>query len=108
LEEEYPPEPRRDEAGNVKLVRVPLHETWAAMEAAHAAGLVRNIGVSNFTSQLLLDLLSYCSVRPAVHQIELHPYLAQPRQLAFCARHGIAVTAYSSFGAASYVELGVG
>ncbi len=45
--------------GKVIFDKVPLSETWAAMEALVDAGLVRNIGVANFTSQLLNDLLSY-------------------------------------------------
>jgi aryl-alcohol dehydrogenase-like predicted oxidoreductase len=49
----------RDAAGNVEFDPVPLADTWRAMEALVDAGLVRNIGVANFSSQLLLDLLSY-------------------------------------------------
>ena len=45
--------------GKVIFDKVPLSETWAAMEALVDAGLVRNIGVANFGSQLLNDLLSY-------------------------------------------------
>ena len=47
------------------------------------AGLVRHIGVSNFSIQLLTDLLSYCRIKPAVNQIELHPYLTQEHQVRF-------------------------
>jgi D-xylose reductase len=53
------------------------------------------------------DVLASCSIRPAVHQIELHPYLTQTRQLRFCAQEKIAVTAFSPLGAPSYLPLGM-
>jgi D-xylose reductase len=91
----------------MKPVRVPYAETWGAMEELQRAGLVKRIGVCNLTTALLRDVLSYCSIRPAVHQLELHPYLAQPRQVRFCAEEGIAVTAFSPLGAPSYLPLGM-
>ena len=56
---------------------------------------------------MLRELLGTCSIRPTVHQIEVHPYLAQPRQLRFCAQEKIAVTAFSPLGAPSYLPLGM-
>jgi diketogulonate reductase-like aldo/keto reductase len=38
-------------------------------------GLVKNIGVSNCTVAMLIDLWSYAKVKPVMNQIELHPYL---------------------------------
>ena len=55
--------------------RVPMHRLWAKLEKLYDQGRTRSIGVSNFNVQLTLDLLSYARVRPAVNQIELHPYL---------------------------------
>jgi D-xylose reductase len=107
FEEKYPAESPRDAAGKVRFARVPMHATWGALEELHTAGLVRNLGVSNFNAQLLVDLLSYARVPPLVNQVEMHPYLNQARLLAFCQAHGIAVTAYSPFGGSSYVELGL-
>ena len=49
----------RDADGKVVFDKVPIADTWRAMEALVDAGLVRNIGVCNFSSQLLLDVLSY-------------------------------------------------
>lgn len=86
---------------------VPYIETWRAMEDLQRAGLVKRIGVCNLNISQLRDLLTQCAVRPAVHQMEMHPYLVQPRQLRFCAAEKIAVTAFSPFGAPSYVPLGM-
>jgi alcohol dehydrogenase (NADP+) len=77
---------------------VPLRSTWEGMEAAVAAGLTRHIGVSNFSSRKLLDLLAHCRLRPEVNQVELHPLLQQPELLAVCAREGVHLTAYSPLG----------
>jgi D-xylose reductase len=91
----------------MKPTRVPIAEAWRAMEELVRAGLVRNIGVSNFGVSLLRDLLSYAEIRPAVLQVEMHPYLAQEKLVRFCKREGIVVTAFSPLGAASYVEIGM-
>ena len=86
---------------------VPISETWQAMEELVKAGLVRDIGVSNFGCSLLRDLLSYARLQPAVLQIELHPYLTQEKLLRFCRETGITVTAFSPLGAVSYLSLGM-
>ncbi len=106
----YPPEWFHDPKAAqpaMRPIKVPYADTWGAMEELQRAGLVKRIGVCNLNISALRDVLSYCSIRPAVHQIELHPYLAQPRQLRFCAQEGIAVTAFSPLGAPSYVPLGM-
>jgi diketogulonate reductase-like aldo/keto reductase len=110
FETRYPPGWFFDpEAAEPKMqpVAVPIAETWAAMEDLVEAGLVRNIGVCNFNVALLRDLLSYAKIPPAVLQVELHPYLAQPKLLRFCREQQIAVTGFSPLGAASYVSLGM-
>lgn len=101
--ERYPPEWLKD--GKLVEERVPIAETWAAMEKLVDEGLVKHIGVANFSAVLLMDLLSYARIKPAVLQVEMHPYLQQPRLLELCRREGIAVTAFSPLGAGSYVEL---
>jgi alcohol dehydrogenase (NADP+) len=75
-----------------------IHSTWEGMEAALEAGLTRHIGVSNFSSRKLHDLLSHCRLRPEVNQVELHPLLQQPSLLADCKAEGIHITAYSPLG----------
>ena len=51
-------------------------ETWQAMEEVYAGGRCRAIGVSNFNPHHLRRLFAETTVRPAVNQIEVHPYLA--------------------------------
>jgi hypothetical protein len=75
------------------------------METLVDKKLARSIGVSNFSAQLLMDLLRYARVRPATLQIEHHPYLTQSRLVNYAQEQGIAVTAYSSFGPLSFLEL---
>jgi len=78
--------------------QVPLGSTWEGMEAAQEAGLTRHIGVSNFSSRKLHDLLAHCRIRPEVNQVERHPLLQQPALVADCAAEGVHITAYSPLG----------
>jgi D-xylose reductase len=108
FEVRYPPGWVFDPAASqprMEPAAVPLSETWGAMEELVSAGLVRNIGVCNVGVSLLRDLLSYARIRPAVLQVELHPYLTQEKLLRFCRESQIAVTAFSPLGAQSYFSL---
>ena len=89
----------------LELSNASIRETWTAMESLVDQKLARSIGVSNFSAQLLMDLLRYARIRPATLQIEHHPYLTQTRLVDYAQRQGIAVTAYSSFGPLSFLEL---
>jgi len=108
IEERYPPEWIADPSASeprMERAAVPLHETWAAMEALVEQGLVRAIGVCNYNSALIHDLMTYSSLKPAMLQIEAHPYLAQERLIRLAREYGIDVTAFSPLGAQSYFEL---
>jgi 2,5-diketo-D-gluconate reductase A len=70
-------------------------ETWKAMEEIYASGRCRSIGVSNFQAHHLRRLFSKTEVRPAVNQIEVHPYLTQEELRAFDADHEIVTEAWS-------------
>lgn len=110
FEVRYPPEWVYDPSSAnpiIELEKVPIAETWRAMEDLVPKGLVRSIGVCNFTVQSLMDLLSYAVVSPAVVQVEMHAYLTQPELLAFCRSHGLQVVAFSPLGSSSYRELGM-
>lgn len=82
-----------------------IQETWTAMESLVDKKLARSIGISNFSAQLIMDLLRYARIRPATLQIEHHPYLTQAGLIDYVQKEGIAVTAYSSFGPLSFLEL---
>lgn len=69
--------------------------------------MTKNIGVSNFNVGLIRDLINSSKIKPAVLQIQLHPLLTQKKLIKYCRSKNIQITAYSSFGAASYAELGV-
>ena len=46
-------------------INEPLYKIWARMEKLVELGLTRSIGVANFNVQLLLDMFTYCNIRPA-------------------------------------------
>ncbi|MEL6109544.1 MAG: aldo/keto reductase [Planctomycetota bacterium] len=84
---------------------VPIIETWQAMTELVDAGLVKNLGVCNFGTSLLRDLMASSDVKPEVLQIELHPYLTQEKLLRLCKEHQIHVTGFSPLGALSYFSI---
>lgn len=86
--------------GIVKTAKIPIKDTWQAMEKLVEKGLVKSIGVANFTAPMLLDILTYARIPPAVNQIEIHPYNTQDKLVEFCQKKNILVTAYSPFGSA--------
>ncbi|MDA8909205.1 aldo/keto reductase [bacterium] len=108
FEERYPPgwffDPEAENP-SMKHIDVPYADTWGAMEELVDAGLVKRIGVCNLGTAMLRDLKSYARIQPAVNQVEIHPYLTQDNLLRYCQDAGIAVTAFSPFGASSYVPL---
>ncbi|GLC35191.1 hypothetical protein PLESTM_000289300 [Pleodorina starrii] len=76
----------------------PLADTWAAMEALVDKGLVRTIGVSNFSIKKLERLMTSARIKPAVVQVESHPYWRNEALRGWCAERGIHLTAYSPLG----------
>lgn len=75
-----------------------LEETWAELEKLVDEGLVKSIGVSNFTIPQIQRILNVARIPISVLQIELHPYLAMAETLEFCKQHNIVITAYSPLG----------
>jgi D-xylose reductase len=92
---------------SMQSIKVPVAETWGAMEELVDAGLVRTIGVCNFGISLLRDLQAVARIQPSSLQVEMHPRLTQEKLLRFCKQENIAVTAFSPLGAPSYVPLGM-
>ncbi|WP_298336493.1 aldo/keto reductase [uncultured Erythrobacter sp.] len=108
IEERYPPEwlfnPDAAEP-EMRPAPVPLYQTWHAMETLVEKGLVNRIGVCNYNSALIHDLMTYASVKPSHLQIESHPYLTQEKLIRCAKDYGMDVTAFSPLGAQSYFEL---
>ena len=85
------------------LIHWPGHDaykrrkSWQAMEEIYNGKLSKAIGVSNYRVEHLEELLKYAKTKPAVNQIEFHPYIydQQLATLEFCKQHGIVVEAYS-------------
>jgi D-xylose reductase len=108
IEERYPPGWFADPEAAYPVVeadRVPIIETWRAMEDLVQTGLVKEIGVCNFGCSLLRDLMNQAEIPPAMLQIEMHPYLTQEKLTRFCHESNIGVTAFSPLGAQSYFQL---
>lgn len=70
-------------------------ETWQTMVQLQKEGLIRSVGVSNFTQEHLNTIIEESGVIPAVNQIELHPHFPQAHMRAFHAEHGIQTQSWS-------------
>jgi len=88
----------------ISLERQPLADTWGAMEDVVEAGLVRCIGVSNFSSAKLAALASGARILPAVNQVERHPWLQQNDLLHHCRERGVVLTAYAPLGSGATLD----
>ncbi|NBC56961.1 MAG: aldo/keto reductase, partial [Bacteroidetes bacterium] len=82
----------------LSLQEVPVIETWQAMQEAKEQGLVKHLGVSNFSVTKLKDLMGKTDNPPEMNQVELHPFLHQDGLLEFCHSNDIHLTAYSPLG----------
>jgi len=75
--------------------QIPLSETLGALARVKQQGLVRHIGVSNFTVALIEEAVTLCSEPLVCDQVEYHPYRDQADVSDACRRHGMALVAYS-------------
>jgi len=85
-----------------KITSPPLHVVWKVLEDQVHAGKIRSIGVSNCTMTILMDVLAYCEITPAVNQIECHPYLQQTQMAKIHHKFGIYIQAYAAIGAGAW------
>lgn len=95
--------PKNDE-DYLSLEEAPIIDTWNKMLEAKKEGLVKHVGVSNFSVKKLKDLLSKTDDAPEMNQVELHPYLQQNDLLEFCSKNKIHLTAYSPLGSGDRVD----
>src|SRR5580658_4560580 len=89
----------RDQNGNIIYDRgVTLLDTWRAMESLADQGKCRAIGLSDVTLENLVPLYEAARIKPAVVQVESHPYHPQTELLDFCKQKGIVLLAFAPLG----------
>jgi alcohol dehydrogenase (NADP+) len=89
----------RDKNGNVLYDRdVSLLDTWKAMETLVDHGKCRAIGLSDITLNTLKSIYESARIKPAVVQVEAHPYLPETELLQFCQERGIVFLAFAPLG----------
>lgn len=94
----FPKENDKTKPGDTDFV-----DTWHAMEKLQKSGKAKAIGVSNFSKAELERLISKANIKPAVHQLEMHPYLIQKSFSDWHDEQGIHITHYSPFGNANEI-----
>ena len=84
----------------ISLSEIPLTQTWQGLIDLKEKGLTQHIGVSNFSIKKINQIIEESGVIPEVLQIELHPFLQQPKILNFTQEKGIFLTGYCPLGSA--------
>ena len=88
--------------------QIPIFEFWPKMEELVDKGLTKSIGCSNYNVQSLLNLLSFCRIKPVANEVEYHPYYCQEALKEFCDKENIAIIAYYPLakgnGAKTYIK----
>jgi diketogulonate reductase-like aldo/keto reductase len=89
----------RDEHGRVVYDSgITLLDTWRALERLVDEGHCKSIGLSDITLEKLREIVAAARIKPAVVQVESHPYLPEWELLEFCSEHGIVVQAFAALG----------
>lgn len=90
----------KDENGKLIFHNTDIRDTWKALEACKDAGLVRSIGVSNFTRKQLELILNAPGLKykPVCNQVECHIFFNQSKLLEFCKSKDIVLVGYSVLG----------
>ena len=96
--------------GDLYLIHWPAEQNgkyidaWGGIMRSRQDGLIKSIGVSNFTPEHLSNIIDLSFFPPAVNQIELHPLLNQSELRAVHAEHSIVTEAYSPLGVGKLLE----
>ena len=84
----------KDYTGENKFKLVSSKELWEKFESFVEQGLTKSIGVSNYKVQNILNILSFCKIKPVVNEVEFHPYLYQKNLKDFCDKEDIKIISY--------------
>jgi diketogulonate reductase-like aldo/keto reductase len=89
----------RDEHGQVIYdPGVTLVDTWRALERLVDDGQCKSIGLSDVNLEKLREIVAAARIKPAVVQVESHPYLPEWELLDFCREHGVVLLAFAALG----------
>jgi diketogulonate reductase-like aldo/keto reductase len=93
---------------DLMLLHFPLtilrKKSWLALEKLKTDGLIKSIGVSNYTIRHLEEMKGYANEMPVVNQVELHVFLQQPELRDYCRKNNIVIEAYSPLAHASAMD----
>ena len=87
---------------NNKKILNPLHIVWEKMEKCVEKKLTKSIGGSNYNVQTLMNVLSFCKIKPAFLEVEFHPFLFQKELLHFCNKENIKILCYNPLCKGNY------
>jgi alcohol dehydrogenase (NADP+) len=93
-----------DDDGEIEMADIPLSTAWENLEAVHDRGWARTLGLCNVSQSQLETVLETGTVRPAVVQIERHPYQPRSDLVSFCHDRGIRVVAHSPLSASGLLD----
>lgn len=93
-----------NDSGEEVFIDVNPQLTWLGMEECVNLGLVKSIGLSNFNSKQIQDILNVCRIKPVLNQIECHPHLNQERFLNFLNEHDIILGGYRPLGGSKHFQ----
>jgi len=89
----------RDARGQVAYdPGVTLAQTWQAMEDLIEEGRCKSLGLSNVTLEQVQEVIAFARIKPALVQVESHPYLPQWDLLDYCRSQGIVLVAFAALG----------
>jgi diketogulonate reductase-like aldo/keto reductase len=91
-------DPRDDHGQVIYDPGVTLVETWRALERLVDEGRCKSIGLSDVSLPQVQDIVDAARIKPAVVEVESHPYLPQWDLLDFCHQHGIVLLAFAALG----------
>jgi diketogulonate reductase-like aldo/keto reductase len=91
-------DPRDEHGGVIYDEGVTLAETWQALERLVDDGSCKAIGLSDITLEKLREIVAVARIKPAVVQVESHPYLPEWELLEFCREQGIVLLAFAALG----------